>query len=219
MLAFVLGRASTRKLRLFACASARQLWEFFRDERSRKSIEVSERFADGLAAEMERQQAWEAADAAREDAPWFATRQAVAAAWAAVQDISAGAGRIIGDVTRVFARQAALEASRQSSRRVAGAHEQATRAARLKLCELAREVFGNPFRDPALLAAALGTDSGAVERIARVIYTEGTFEVMPILADALEDAGCQDEEILAHCREEREHVRGCWALDAILGQE
>lgn len=219
MLAFLLDRASSRKLRLFACASARRLWLYFRDERSRTGSEVSERFADGQAIEIEREQAWNDAEAAQSEAPWYATRQALAAAWAVVNDITVGAVRIIDDVTRVFARQAALDASRQSPHKVRGLRDEAARTARLQHCELIREVFGNPFRALAIEPVWLAAGNGAVARIARAVYEERTFEDMPILGDALEDVGCQDEEILAHCRAECEHVRGCWVVDALLEQD
>ena len=49
--------------------------------------------------------------------------------------------------------------------------------------------------------------------MARVIYDERQFDGMPILADALEDAGCTDPDILNHCRQAGEHVRGCWVVD------
>ena len=53
--------------------------------------------------------------------------------------------------------------------------------------------------------------------MAREIYQRGSFQDLPILADALEDAGCDDAELLTHCRSQGEHVRGCWIVDAILG--
>ncbi len=56
-------------------------------------------------------------------------------------------------------------------------------------------------------------------RIAGTIYTDRAFDRLPILADALEDAGCDNAEILAHCRGGGEHVRGCWVVDLILGKE
>ena len=66
--------------------------------------------------------------------------------------------------------------------------------------------------DPAWLAC----DGGAVPRVARAIYEDRRFDGMPILADALEEAGCSDPDIMAHCREPREHVRGCWVVDHLL---
>jgi hypothetical protein len=59
----------------------------------------------------------------------------------------------------------------------------------------------------------------AVASIARRAYEERDFEALPVLADALEDAGCTSEGLLAHCRAGGEHVRGCWAVDLLLGKE
>ena len=56
-------------------------------------------------------------------------------------------------------------------------------------------------------------------RIAQAIYDKRAFDRMPILADALEDAGCDNADILAHCRGPNEHVRGCWVVDLILGKQ
>jgi hypothetical protein len=64
----------------------------------------------------------------------------------------------------------------------------------------------------------LAANDWAALALARGIYKEGAFERMPVLGDALEDAGCEDEALLTHCREKklRRHVRGCWTLDALL---
>jgi hypothetical protein len=56
-------------------------------------------------------------------------------------------------------------------------------------------------------------------QLARSLYEERRFEDMPVLADALEEAGCQDAAVLEHCRGPGPHVRGCWVLDVVLGKE
>jgi hypothetical protein len=61
-------------------------------------------------------------------------------------------------------------------------------------------------------------NDGTVRRLAEAIYEERAFGRLPILADALLDAGCDNEELIAHCRSEGPHVRGCWAVDLILGK-
>ena len=86
------------------------------------------------------------------------------------------------------------------------------------MADLVRELLGNPFRPPAIDPAWLLWNHGAVKHIAEQISTSGNFTDMPILADALEDAGCTDEELLRHCRVGSGHVSGCWALDAVLGR-
>lgn len=80
---------------------------------------------------------------------------------------------------------------------------------------LVREVAGNPFR-PVEFAPEWRTET--VRALARRVYEVREFTAMPILADALQDAGCDDEQVLAHCRGDGVHVRGCWVLDGVLGK-
>jgi hypothetical protein len=83
-----------------------------------------------------------------------------------------------------------------------------------------RDVFGNPFRPaPPVAPAWLAWNGAIVANLARAIYEERAFERLPVLADALEDTGCADADLLAHCRGPVPHVRGCWALDLVLGKE
>jgi hypothetical protein len=85
-----------------------------------------------------------------------------------------------------------------------------------ELLPFLRDIFGNPFRPVSLDAAWLTSD---VLALARGIYDERAFDRMPILADALQDAGCTNDDILSHCRNANQvHVRGCWVLDLILGK-
>jgi hypothetical protein len=82
--------------------------------------------------------------------------------------------------------------------------------------ELLREVFGNPFRPVQVAPEWLAACDRAALRLAEAIYREQAWDRMPILADALEDAGCADADILTHSRSARVHVRGCWLLDVLL---
>jgi hypothetical protein len=85
-------------------------------------------------------------------------------------------------------------------------------------CDVLRCIFGPvPFR-PITLEPAWQSSSTVV-KLAQVIYEERRFADLPVLADALEDAGCDNRDILAHCRQPGEHQRGCWALDLLLGKE
>ena len=84
-----------------------------------------------------------------------------------------------------------------------------------RLCELLRDIFGDLFR-PVAFDAAWWTPS--VMALAQAIYDDRAFDRMPILADALEEAGCTNADILAHCRSSSPHVRGCWVVDLILGK-
>ena len=81
---------------------------------------------------------------------------------------------------------------------------------------LLRDVFGNPFCPVTLAPAWLTSD---VLLLARGIYEEKAFDRMPILADALQDAGCNNPDVLNHCRGDGPHVRGCWVVDLVLGKQ
>lgn len=77
------------------------------------------------------------------------------------------------------------------------------------------DIFGNPFRH---IAVDPSWRTEAVVGLARGMYESRDFAPMPVLADALEDAGCADADILAHCRGDGPHVRGCWVVDLVLGK-
>lgn len=79
-----------------------------------------------------------------------------------------------------------------------------------------RDIFGNPFR-PVAFDPAWRTDT--VLALARQMYESREFSAMPILADALQDAGCDNPDVLNHCRGDGSHVRGCWVVDLVLGKE
>ncbi len=186
MLVFLRGKADDRKLRLFAVGCCREVWPQLTDERSRRSVEVAERFADGRATGRE------LATACR-DAMKATRRRAFPAAWAAYWTCK----RLIAE-TVWNAAAAASDAGERGQ-----AH-------------LLREIFGNPFRPIVVLPSWLTWNDGAVRKIARAIYDGRNFGDLPILADALEDAGCMDADLLAHCRQRAEHVRGCFAVDGLI---
>jgi hypothetical protein len=81
--------------------------------------------------------------------------------------------------------------------------------------DLARDVFGNPFRD---VSTSATWATSTVTNLARAMYEDRAFDRLPILADALEEAGWADTDILNHCRGPGPHVRGCWVVDLILGK-
>jgi hypothetical protein len=90
-------------------------------------------------------------------------------------------------------------------------------ALKRRLADLVREIFGNPFR-PVAFDAAWRTDTAIA--LARQMYESRDFSAMPILADALQDSGCDNPDILEHCRDTSlTHVRGCWVVDLVLGKE
>ena len=83
-------------------------------------------------------------------------------------------------------------------------------------CTIIREIFGNPFR-PIAFSPEWRTDTAIA--LARQMYESRDFSAMPILADALQDAGCDNESVLTHCRDTNQpHVRGCWVVDLVLGK-
>jgi hypothetical protein len=91
--------------------------------------------------------------------------------------------------------------------------------------DIIRDIIGNPFRPVTVCHAWLAWHNGLVVRLAEAAYQErhlpaGTLdnERLAVLADALEEAGCQDVQILGHLRGGRDHVRGCWAVDLVLSK-
>jgi hypothetical protein len=90
------------------------------------------------------------------------------------------------------------------------------RAAHVADAELVRDIFGNPFR-PMTLDPEWRTSTTVV--LAAGMYKSRDFDAMSILADALQDAGCDRADILAHCRGPGPHVRGCWVVDSVLNKE
>jgi hypothetical protein len=85
--------------------------------------------------------------------------------------------------------------------------------------DLVREVFGNPFRPLRVVPGWLTWNDGTVCRLAQAIYEEKAFDRMPILADALEEAGCSEALLVDHCRRGTTHVQGCWVLDLLVDKE
>jgi hypothetical protein len=83
---------------------------------------------------------------------------------------------------------------------------------------LLRCVFDNPFRPVTVAPAWLSWNGATVPKLAQAIYDERRFGDLPILADALEEASCDNSDVLAHCRSGGEHVRGCWVVDLLLGK-
>jgi hypothetical protein len=100
--------------------------------------------------------------------------------------------------------------------RRAGSTESVETRARRPIANILRDIFGNPFRPVAFDPRWRTSD---VVGLARAIYDDKAFERMPIMADALMDAGCEDEQVISHCRSDGPHVRGCWVVDLILGKE
>jgi hypothetical protein len=92
----------------------------------------------------------------------------------------------------------------------------ARRAEEATQASLLRDIFGNPFRR-VVFDSAWRTSTAVA--IAKGMYESRDFGAMPILADALQDAGCDNDDVLSHCRGPGPHVRGCWVVDLVLGKE
>jgi hypothetical protein len=196
-------RASNRKLRLFACACCRRLSSYLPEE-SIPPVAVAERFADGLATEEERQTAEEdalAACALYEDNP------ATVVAWDACMAIPAAADAAEATATTITSRIDEYGYFEAYDYEIA------------VVCALLRDLVGNPFRPVAADPRWLSWKDETVVKLAQAVYDEWAFDRLPILADALEDAGCTNEDILNHCRQPGEHARGCWVVDLLLGKE
>ena len=207
---------SERKLRLFCCACCRRIWHLFSDDRCRDAVEIAERFADGLASEEELNQAGEIVDEAADEAEDADLRGFEKLALVGTSNAAA----FTVDVNAITASEWAVYAITGSSA-VDDKDEETRRLEAFNReiegqVTLLRDIFGNPFR-PVTLGPTWLTPK--VVSLAQAIYDERAFDRMPILGDALQEAGCEDVDILAHCRQPGPHVRGCWAVDLVLGKE
>jgi hypothetical protein len=222
--------ASERKMRLFAVACCRHIWHLLAEKPYRQAVEVAERFADGQADQEEladaRAMAEQVAMRGQEgggrygplwDASWFKSEQA--GAWANAHD---------PDAPAVLAFAAAQEKAGEIAElclpwAVALGVEAAVQQ------RLLRDIFG-PFPGRAmspLASSVRAWNDGLVVRMAESIYEERVLpsghlnsDRLAVLADALLDAGCPAEHpLLRHLREPGVHVRGCHAVNALLGRD
>jgi hypothetical protein len=204
LLAYLSGRGppDARKVRLLACACCRRLWRGL-DAASRSAVETAEDFADGRAGSARLTAARRAVKAARAVGDSGHLAEAVLAA---VYDGEVPLHYRIRHGMRACA-EAAVEVSRSLG---------AWAAERTAQADLLRDLFANPFRPPALDPAGLRWQDGLVVRMARAVCEDRRYQDLPVLADALEDAGCTDTVLLDHCRGPGPHARGCWLLDLLL---
>jgi hypothetical protein len=216
MLQYLGDRASERKLRLLACACARRIWPALKDKRTRKAIEIAEKHADGLAREKQLASAREGADqAVRDSDAGIGGELAMVGDEILHRKAAVAAREVLGTVVNVKARRAKEAADGRDP----NAWTTAAMAELEAQTRIVREVFGNPWRRVEAEQAWLTWHGGAVVSLAQAIYAERRFADLPILADALEEAGCTCENFLSHCRGGGEHVLGCWALDLAMGKE
>jgi hypothetical protein len=205
LLTYAKQHVSERKIRLLSCACCRQVWEHLPDTRSRQGVEVAERFADDLASPRDLAKARNNALVVND-----------ATAWAVYWATNTKAASPILNVFQIAAEAPARHATKKT--RKADTYVAVQSETMRQQADLIREVVGNPYRPPRLSSASLGWEGGLVVGLAAGIYHDKAFDRMPYLGDALEEAGCDDERVLAHCRDERPHVLGCWVVDLLLGK-
>ncbi len=207
---------SERKRRLLVCACLRRVLPLVPGNSFHALIDLAERYADGLATADDLK-------VARKNG-----RQARAQAGDVSESADAAAQSVLAALEKapmsfLMALEAACHAQAARDRR---RWNTADRKETLAQCALVHDIFGNPFRpSPPLSPAILSWNDGTVRRIGEGVYKgrllpEGALDTarLAILADALLDASCNNEELLAHLRSEGPHVRGCWAVDLILGR-
>jgi hypothetical protein len=217
MLRLVQDSASERRLRLFVLACCWEVWGASADEPTRLALECADRFA-------------EAGSSVKKNLVRVRTGHAV---------IECGASEPLGqmsvwdgddslkrvDVSAVDpALRTVLEelaCARKLIPMLDWLVEQLGRTglSPFRQAELFRDIVPGPFSPPLFRSAWRTENGGAALRVAQTIYDEEAFDQLPILADALLDAGCDSDAILRHLHGCGPHVRDCWALDLILGTE
>ena len=223
MLTFLKGNVSERKLRLFACACGRHRLHRKHDERDRRILEVEERYADGMTSIESLVAEYEAAgndpvdamDAAYFDPylnAYYMHAEYEQSLGTTPQEVRLLHCGLLRDITGNPFRSTTVKRSWGERR------ENTVLRMAQSIYGLLRDSIGNPFRSTTVQRSWLIRNQSAVVRMAQSIYDDRSFDNLPILAHALEEAGCTDAEVLTHCREPGPHVRGCWVVDLILGK-
>ena len=209
MLEFLRGKVSDRKLRLFAVACCRCLRDLLWDAALEDAIRVAEAVADNRRSKSTQVRAWNKVERLR---PRSLQRQCVKMAVASAIRPDLFMPGYVAE-SAMFALADLPDKSRTTINRL-------RRGERTVQAHLVRDIFDDPFRpSPPLPPVVLAWNDDTVRRIADGIYDDRAFDRLPLLADALEEAGCGNADILAHCRLPGEHVRGCWVVDLLLGKE
>jgi hypothetical protein len=219
MLEVLGGKTSDRKSRLFVVACCRRISSFMTDNRSQTAVDVAEGFADGLANRRERKAAIEAALAAMKDADAAARKASAAGGEKRWGSFNAAFTALIAVSRGGYDPWDAANAAGYAVELLVGTPKDGEHVAQ---AALVLDIFGNPFR-PVSIDPAWQTPT--VVALAQAAYDNrtlpaGTFEParLAVLADALEEAGCDNADLLGHLRGPGPHVRGCWAVDLLLGK-
>jgi hypothetical protein len=204
MLAAVAQLRTERKVRLLLTNGARAIWDRLPLPVFREAIEVAEQYVEGTAPT-------EALSEVKGRASMIGMPDR-----AKPEELEWWRGNLGTNDSPLFVVLAATTHPEMMPRiERTNAWADGARALRAHLPRLFREVFGNPFR-PVAFSPEWRTHTAAT--LARQMYESRDFSAMPILADALQDAGCENEGILSHCRGDGPHVRGCWVVDLVLAK-
>jgi hypothetical protein len=238
LLRAVRGRVSPRKLRLFACACCRPLVGRVSPAAGGHQVTAAEQFADGRLTEAEFLSRFPRRDRGGPGGRLVGIARFAfdALGWPPAEqpnwDLDEVTHELVprawepGEYAEHFTNRACLHAAHARTLLVLGydgtepapaAFGATMEAVAAQCAGLLRDVLGNPFR-PAGFDPGWRTDTAV--SLAAGMYDGRDFGAMPILADALQDAGCEDEQVLTHCRGPHQvHVRGCWVVDLVLGRE
>jgi hypothetical protein len=200
MLELLTENASDRKLKLFATASFRHITDLLPDSEQQRAIEMLEQMAEGTATKEARSTAIRDAHSAIPPEDWV--------------DDGVPADHLHFVALILYRALASSDAAGHAVHAARGREDGA--AERRVQSRLIRDLFGNPFRPVTVDTEWL---TSTVIALAQQMYDSRDFSAMPILADALQDAGCENADILTHCRGPGPHVRGCWVVDLVLGKE
>jgi hypothetical protein len=199
--------ANDRRLGLFTLAAGRRLWKLLDDEASRRAVEVAWRQAEGLVTVEESEGSFAALRpvyASACQANFLEVAQVVTTLGLLLRDPPCAAMTLIRPlitVGQVNCRTTLL-----------------TEAELTACCWLLRDILGSLRRPAGLPRELFAWNDGRIVHLAQACYIDRAFDRLPVLADALEDAGCDDADVLSHCRGGKEHVRGCWVVDLLLGK-
>ena len=216
MLEFLRGKASDGKLRLFAVESVRLVSKLLVHPNSRAAVEASERVAEGVSSADILAPIYRAAWDILPLEPFSNLQVTVArAAGRTVQEQAyEAAAWTKNEIVELHGEMEEENVTSEDEKYpvywIGKAQGEALLAAFL------RDIFGNPFRWVSIDRTSLTPN---VVRLAQAIYDDRAFDRLPMLANALEEAGCTNADILSHCREPGPHVRGCWVVDLLLGKE